>query len=537
MKHERLSYLKSILTPCLLFSALTGIATGGLIFLFRFFVSQITTLCNEAYQAVRANPKLLVFLLLGVSAVALLSAFLLRFEPNCRGGGIPTSVALMRGLIDFHWVKNIFILFTSACMTYLCGVPLGIEGPSVQMGTAVGRGSVDVLAKRHRAWDRYMMTGGACAGFAAATGAPLTGIFFAFEEAHRRFSPMLFMVSAVSVLFGTLTMKFLCAITGISSSLFDFSLQVTLPLRLIWSAVLVGVICGFAAVAFTKLYRACNSLLKKQLHKIPFAVKYVTVFFAVALIGFFAKDCIGSGHHLIEEMLSGQGLWYWLLLVLCLRALLLILANTVSVTGGIFVPSLAFGAVIGALCAKVLVAVGILDARYYAVLVVVGMASFLSASARTPITAVAFSLEAMSGLSNILPIVAGATFSYLVIEALGVASFNETVIESKVEHANAGKIAQIVDTYFTVQPDSFAVGKEIRDILWPPTCVILSVQKQTPTVEGQGLCEGDVLHMHYKTYDKRATANALEALVGKQEKTDVRTHTHREKKSHQVPEI
>ena len=69
-------------------------------------------------------------------------------------------------------------------LSFLMGVPLGNEGPSVQIGTAVGRGTTRIALRKRFAWDRYSMTGGACAGFAVATGAPISGILFAVEEAH-----------------------------------------------------------------------------------------------------------------------------------------------------------------------------------------------------------------------------------------------------------------------------------------------------------------------------------------------------------------
>ena len=120
----------------------------------------------------------------------------------------------MRGVLSVRWLTCLLGVFFSSLITYLGGIPLGTEGPSVQMGTAVGKGTVRLLGRRHLAWDRYVMTGGAGAGFAAATGAPLTGILFAFEEAHERFSPMLLMVSAMTVASGSLTAEFLFSLTG-----------------------------------------------------------------------------------------------------------------------------------------------------------------------------------------------------------------------------------------------------------------------------------------------------------------------------------
>ena len=189
MKKNRITYIKNILFPCLFFSVITGMLTGGIIFLFKLSAAYVIELSGRIYSFVRANPIYLPLLLLGAVVIAFVVAAILKFSPNTRGGGIPTTIALLRGLITFKWAKSLFMLFASAMLTYLGGVPLGNEGPSVQMGTAVGQGTVRIFAKNNQAWDRYIMTGGACSGFAVATGASVSGMLFAIEEAHQKISP------------------------------------------------------------------------------------------------------------------------------------------------------------------------------------------------------------------------------------------------------------------------------------------------------------------------------------------------------------
>lgn len=517
MKNNRMTYIKNILIPCLLFSVIAGAATGAMIFLFKAVSTRVIALSGEIYAFVRGEPIFLPCLILGAVILGLLAAVLLRRSPNCRGGGIPTSVALLRGLIPFHWLHSIFHLFASTMLTFFCGVPLGNEGPSVQMGTAIGRGTVRILTKKNKAWDRYIMTGGACAGFAAATGAPLSGIFFAFEEAHRRFSPMIFMTASTAVLAGTTVSRWLCELTNTEFPLFGFALDAILPLQYLWAPLAVGVIAGACAILFTKAYRAFGTLVNKTLAGIPFTLKLVLVFVTVAILGFVSADFLGSGHDLIDRLLEGHGLWCLLIVCFCVRGILLMTANHVGVTGGLFVPTLAFGAILGALCGNAMVKMGILPREYYAIMVVIGMVSFLSASSRTPITAVTFGIEALCGLANILPIAVGVTFAFLVIETSGIVAFNDSVIESKVEKEHKGKTATTVDARLTVKPGSFVVGKEVRDILWPPTCVILSVRKAQTTNIQPGISEGDELQIHYQTYDPAGTADILEALVGEQD--------------------
>ncbi len=517
MKSSRRDYIKDLLVPCLAFSALTGAFTAVIIFIFKWLASLMISLSVSAYVFFREKPQ---YLLLGVLASALigaLSALILTAAPNCRGGGIPTAVAVLRGLIPLKWIKSLVIMPLCALMSFLCGVPLGNEGPCVQMGTAIGNGTVKIFGKKRQAWSRYVMTGGACAGFSVATGAPITGMLFAVEEAHRRFSPLIFITASVSVTVSAALTELIGKITGTETAMFALKLGAVLPLRDLWCAAVIGLVCGISAIFFTRAYLLCSVIVKKALRRIPLSLLFAVIFAAVALMGFASADFIGSGHSLVETLAEGGGVWYLLIICFLVRAVLLMLSNNSGVTGGLFIPTLTFGAIIGALLAKAAVSLGILDANCLSVAVVIGMASFLAASSRTPISACTFAAEALGGFENILPIAVGVTVAYLVIEAVGVQSFNETVIESKLKMHNGERESRIFDTRIRVKEGSFAVGKEIRDILWPPTCVVLSVEKEPGAKQTVGLSAGDTLRVHYSTCYPEEAYSELETLVGKQD--------------------
>ena len=520
MKKHRVHYLKNTLFPLMAFSAVTGAVTGAVIFLFKIASSTVISLSGDIYAFFRADLRFLPLLLLGAAGLGLLAWLILHIAPDCRGGGIPSAIAALRGQVPIQRIISLPLIFVSSLLTYLCGVPLGTEGPSVQMGTLIGWLTSRTVGRRAPAWHRYTMTGGACAGFAAATGAPLTGIFFAFEEAHRRFTPMIFMVASVTTVISSLTMELLCLIYGTSPRLFDFSIDSVMPLQYMWSALIVGIICGIVAIFFTKTYKRISDLLNKYAGRIPYAVRIVVIFVAVALIGIISSSFLGTGHHLIDELVEGHGVWYLVLIYLLVRTVLLMVANTQGVTGGLFIPSLAIGAMIGMLCGNGFAALGLFPREYCIVTVVIGMVSFLAASSRVPITALAFALEALSGLSNFLPIAIGVAIAFAVIETFGIHSFNDTVVDLKIEERNQGR--EVLETEFEliVQKDSFVIGYEVRDILWPPNCIVVSVIKDPQAPQHTGLGEGDMLCVHYRTAFPEYTADRLEELVGDQENFD-----------------
>ena len=535
-KHRKIKNKKTI--SYIILAVMCGMIVGTVIFLFKTAATAAISLSLSAYSFVRSEPVYFPLLVLCAALLGLLASFILKYAPEGKGGGIPTAISVLRGLINFSWIKSIFSMFTSAMLTYLCAVPLGNEGPSVQIGTAVGRGCIRLFSKKQEAWDRYLMTGGACAGFAAATGAPLTGILFAFEEAQRRFSPIIFTASAITAVCASAQMKLLCELTGQSYSLFGFELSEILPLTYLWVAAVIGLVCGICSELITKAYTSVRLIVTQKLRKLPFSLKMMLVFVIVAIFGFASPSLIGSGHDIVDALIEGQGVWYLLALYFLVRCTLMLFATNTGVTGGVFVPTLAFGAIIGALCARLLTVLQLMPEQYYRIAVVIGIASILASLSKTPIMAIAFSLEALGAVSNILCVIVGVAVAHLYVELRGILPFTDVIIEAKTEDAHRGKEAVVVNTNMTVAEGAFAVHHEIRDLLLPPSCVVLALHKNPaiPEHDRIGICAGDKIDVHYISYNVEETERVLESYVGKQS-TDVMIDVHAGSENDSVPEL
>ncbi|MBQ8005408.1 MAG: chloride channel protein, partial [Clostridia bacterium] len=261
MNKNRLTYIANIFFPCVLFSAVAGTLTAAAIFLFKLISSAIIELSGKIYSAVRLDLSLLPLLIIGAVVIGLMAGALQKKSPGCRGGGIPTAISALRGYVPLKKTRSIISVFLSSMLTYIAGIPLGTEGPSVQIGTLIGLGTSKVFGKKHPAWDRYIMTGGACAGFSVATGAPLSGLFFAFEEAHRRFSPMIFMMAAMTVAASSAVSELISRFFKIPTTLFSFEIKEILPIKYIWLSLIIGFICGVCALFFTKAYSSLRKII------------------------------------------------------------------------------------------------------------------------------------------------------------------------------------------------------------------------------------------------------------------------------------
>ena len=517
MENRFTLHLKNLLFPCLGFGAATGFISAILVTAFKLAAEWVVHRSADVYAAVRSRPAFLPLLLIGTAGLGLISSLILSASRSCRGGGIPTSVAAIRGLVGFKWLASIFVLPFSALLTYFGGVPLGTEGPCVQMGTAIGEGVVRCLGGiKHRAWRRYAMTGGASAGFSIATGSPITAIIFSMEELHKHFSPMLLTFASVSVLTAQITVQLLAHVGIGSVSLFHLQAIPALSPKLLYAPLIVGLLCGGYSILFTHFYHVIDKAMRKLLCKISIKIAFPILFVLVAIVGFFLAEGLGSGHSLVDSLLSYKNTWYMLILFFLVRMIFMMIANTSGVTGGVFLPTLAFGAILGSLAFRAMEAMGMIGEEHYVLMVLLGITAFLSATSRIPITACVFAIEALGGIHNVLPLIIATTAAILVVEASGVEDFTDTVIESKIHQITEGKKPATVQVPLTVKRKSFAAGKELHDILFPNSCAVVSLERAHKNKRKSYIDSGDVITVRYQTYDPALTAAELEELVGTQ---------------------
>ncbi len=317
MKNRFCHYFINLLIPSFVFGSVTGIATAAVICLYKLCAMYVIQWSVQGYDVLRGAPWWLALVFPVLLFIAWLFARTYRKYPNLSGGGIPTSIGVLRGILPLHAMRNLFGVFAMSLTTFLVGVPLGTEGPAVQMGTAVGKGCVRSFSKKkHWAWERYSMTGGACAGFSAATGAPISGILFAVEEAHQRISPMLLIVSATSVMFAEMTSKLLSSFLPIHTTLFPKMQLVTLTPRDVWLPLVIGVAIGLFAVAFLKYYRVIRGLVKRLTEKISPTYLIFFVFVLTVLFGLCSDSFVSTGHELILSLFDGGEVIWLLLLIL-----------------------------------------------------------------------------------------------------------------------------------------------------------------------------------------------------------------------------
>ena len=187
------------------------------------------------------------------------------------------------------------------------------------------------------------MTGGASAGFSIAASSPIAAILFSMEELHKHFSPLLLTISSIAVMSAQVTVQILASFGIGSGGLFHLSEIGAIPLKQLYVALLVGIICGCCSILFTKLYHIIDKLMHKMLKKVSVKIVFPMIFSCVAIIGFFIPETLGTGHSLVDILFDNRIIWYMLIVIFLIRCAIMMASNTSGATGGVFLPTLAFG--------------------------------------------------------------------------------------------------------------------------------------------------------------------------------------------------
>ncbi len=506
--------ISNIILPIFVFGSITGALTGITVSIYKFCAKHIIHISEVSYSFIRGNLYLLFIIVPLLFGIALLLNLIYKKYPELKGGGIPSSIGILRGILTFKWLRNLIGTFVLSLLSFLIGVPLGNEGPSVQIGTSIGRASLLLAGKKNAAFDRYLLTGGACSGFSAATGASISGIMFAIEEAHQRISPMIILISSVSVVSCRFTSELLAPIFHIETSIFSqFNIN-SLSLNEFWIPIVIGLMVGLIAVVFLNYFKLINNTLKK----IKNCYKILFILVSTVILGLISNSFISTGHELTVELFDGNYTIYFLVLILLIRSTLTLFSNSSGLTGGIFLPIIAIGATFSAILGKILILLGT-DQQYYITILVLGITACISGMMKMPITAIVFAVEALSCQQNILSVITVSAITFIITEIFDAKSINDIVLESRIEQQNSNKTPLLIDTFVTIKKGSFAIGKQVRDIFWPANLFVLSINRNNGDAKvdehgSKALAESDILHIRYLTYNKENTKNEIIAITG-----------------------
>jgi chloride channel protein, CIC family len=333
---------------------------------------------------------------------------LYRFFPNARGSGIPQTKAALYAREGRISIRTIFGKFFCTSATLASGIPLGREGPSVQ----VGAGIASLLGRKLGLGPervKALIPVGAAAAVAAAFNTPLAAVLFALEEVVGDLhAPVLGSV----VLASATSWAVLQLLLG-NHPLFEApQYQLVHPAEFALYAVL-GVAGGLISAAFTRLLLG---LREKFLAAPRWTMWFQPVVggLLVGLMGWFVPQSLGVGYKHVGDALNGHMVWKLMALLLVLKLVSVAVSYASGNAGGIFGPSLFLGAMLGGVVGTVghsLFPHHVATSGAYAL---VGMGTAFAGIVRAPMTSVMMIFEITRDYAVIVPLMISNLVSFFI---------------------------------------------------------------------------------------------------------------------------
>src|SRR5699024_4532338 len=156
---------------------------GVVVSVFRYLIELLVDVMPKIYTLLREHPIWIPVWFIILMSAAFFISYLVKKEPNIKGGGTPEIQGQLNGSIELNWWSVLWKKFVAGILSIGSGLALGREGPSIQLGAVVGQGVNDML-KGNKNQKNILISSGASAGLSAAFNAPMSGLTFILEEVH-----------------------------------------------------------------------------------------------------------------------------------------------------------------------------------------------------------------------------------------------------------------------------------------------------------------------------------------------------------------
>ena len=244
------------------------------------------------------------------AAAVALARLVVRWVPDAGGSGVQRVEANMRSEIGFAPWQVVPAKFIGGFLAIGAGLALGREGPSVQMGAAIGSeaGRIGGVPEHDR---RTLSAALAGAGLGVAFSAPLGGAVFVFEEVSRAVRTRLVVTTlagsaaAVAVAHQIVADGPILPVPDVASG----------PMWTLALFAALGVLLGGMGVAYNRVVILFLDW-SDRLPSIPPEAKAAVIGALVGLLGILSPAIVGGGEELNEAILLGRYSLGGLLLVL-----------------------------------------------------------------------------------------------------------------------------------------------------------------------------------------------------------------------------
>uniref|UniRef100_A0A8C9W8F5 Chloride channel protein n=1 Tax=Scleropages formosus TaxID=113540 RepID=A0A8C9W8F5_SCLFO len=366
-------------------------------------------------------------LLFAFLAVSLVRAF----APYACGSGIPEIKTILSGFIIRGYLGKwtLVIKTITLVLAVSSGLSLGKEGPLIHVACCCGNILCHVFTKyrKNEAKRREVLSAAAAVGVSVAFGAPIGGVLFSLEEVSYYFPLKTLWRSFFAALVAAFTLRSINPFGN--SRLVLFYVEFHSPWHLLELVLVVTAVT--AVLAFPNEYtRMSTSELISELFN------DCTLLDSSKLCDYINVNITKSSNELADRPASTNvymAMWQ-LALALVFKMLITVVTFGMKVPSGLFIPSMAVGAIAGRL-----LGVAMEQLAYYhhdwvifrgwcspgadcitpGLYAMVGAAACLGGVTRMTVSLVVIMFELTGGLEYIVPLMAAAMTSKWVADAIG----------------------------------------------------------------------------------------------------------------------
>lgn len=461
---------------------IVGVLAGVIVSLFRFCIEFGLKFVQWAYGLMQATPLLLIPWIILTIIVAVFVGWLVKQVPDIKGSGIPQVEGQLAGELDYAWWPVLWRKFVGGILGIGSGLFLGREGPSIQLGATIGQG---VAEKLHQtgADRRSLIAGGAAAGLSAAFNAPIASTLFVLEEIYHNFSPIIWttaLASAIASNFVSLNFFGLVPVLHIPYGH-------NLPLSQYGNLIGLGVFLGVFGYIYQNVTLTMPSWYAKL--RLPSWLDGLIPFLLVIPIGLMWPQLLGGGNAVILNIAAITPALWVLIGIFVLRFVFSTVSYGSGLPGGIFLPILSLGAILGAIYAQTMVSLGWMPAQFVPNFIIFAMAGYFAGIGKAPFTAILLITEMVGTLHHLMPLAVVAMTAYLVVDLLGGAPIYEALLEKLIQPRQPEHSGVQDRLEFPVFEGSPLEGHQVRDFKWPVESLLIAIRRG----ERQVIPHGDTL--------------------------------------------
>src|SRR5437879_3361978 len=268
--------------------------------------------------------------LVPVGGSLVMGYLLYKYFPDARGSGVPQTKAALYAHGGYISFSTLLGKFFCTSVTLASGIPLGREGPAVQVGGGIASVLGRALGLRPER-VKALLPVGAAAAVAAAFNTPLAAVLFALEEVvgdlHAPVLGSVVLASATS--WGVLRM-----LLG-NEPLFQVpQYQLVTSWELIAYG-LLGIAGGLVSAAFTKLLLG----MRERFLRFPQETLWLQPLaggLVVGLMGWFVPRVLGVGYKHVGDALNGGMAVRLMVMLLILNFLAVTSSYASGNAGGVY---------------------------------------------------------------------------------------------------------------------------------------------------------------------------------------------------------